>query len=389
MKQVQHKIISALLLIFLAFSVFSCKKPVPEETIKIGFAGPLSGEMASKGIPSRRATEIVIDKVNKKGGVNGKKVILFVENDMCRPEVAVNVASRLANKKVDGVIGHVCSGAMTAALSHSYKKHHIVNISFAATGPALTQSGEYPTFFRTIAADDAQAQIQMDLALNILGLKKIALIHDRSDYGLGLVQYTKRFIEVMREKDVEIVLFDGLIPGASDLMPTVRKIKESGADGVIFGGYHPDGARLVSQIRKAGLQTVFIGADGIFDETFPDLAGKYAEGVFATGPIDVSQNPLAIEAEREHLAAYHEPSGTFYLEGYAAILALLHAIEEADSTEPDAIMEALHTEYVDTPIGKIKFDEKGDATGVGFVIYQVKGDKFVPYTVDECSMEHK
>lgn len=384
MNRIKHATLPVVLMaVFLSFFILSCEKAPKEETIKIGFAAPLTGDMASKGIPSKKAAEIVIKKFNDRGGINGKRIVLFEEDDMCKPEVAANVAIRLMNKKVDGVVGHVCSGAMAAALNQTYKKNNIVNISFAATNPGLTQSGEYPTFFRTIAADDAQARVQVDFALEILGLKKFALVHDRGDYGRGLVQYAKRFIEVMGDKDVEIVLFDEIISGASDLTSMVRKIKDSGASCVIFGGYHPDGARLVSQMRKAGLLTIFIGADGILDETFIKFAGPSAEGVFATGPIDVSHNPLAIEAENEHFARYSEPSGTFYLNGYAAIVALLNAIEKSGSTDPQAIMNALHTEYVDTPLGKISFDEKGDAIGVGFAIYQVKGKAFTEYDMSE------
>ena len=129
---------------------------------------------------------------------------------------------------------------------------------------------------------------------------------------------------------------------------------------------------ILSAMRKKKMKTIFISDDGVKDDTFIKVAGKYAEGVYATGPQDVSSNPMAIAANKAHKKAYGKDPGAFFLNAYAATLALLNGIEKAGSTDYDAISKALKTEYVDTPLGKIRFDEKGDATGVGFSMYQVK-----------------
>ena len=120
-----------------------------------------------------------------------------------------------------------------------------------------------------------------------------------------------------------------------------------------------------------------MGGDGVKDDTFIKVAGKYCEGVYATGPMDISQNPLAIAAKKEHQDAYGSDPGAFFDNAYAASLALLNAIDKAGSTDYDAIVKALHTEYVDTPLGKIKFDDNGDATGIGFSVYRVENGTFV------------
>ncbi len=93
--------------------------------------------------------------------------------------------------------------------------------------------------------------------------------------------------------------------------------------------------------------------------------------------MDTSSNPLTIEAIKEHEAKYGEYPGAFYLNAYAAMLALLNAYEVSNSIEYDDIVQTLRTEYVDTPLGKISFDEKGDAIGIGFSMYQVKEGRFV------------
>lgn len=344
------------------------------DTIKLGVAGPHSGDLASYGIPTIKAAELVVKEVNAKGGVLGKQVELVVEDDVCRPEVATNTATKMVSDGVPVVLGHICSGATKAALG-IYKDSKIVAMSPSATNPALTQSGDYPNFFRTIASDDAQARLEVDFALDVLKLKKIAVLHDKGDYGKGLAEFAKAFLEA--DDRAEVVLYEGITPGAVDYSAVVQKIKRSGAEAVIFGGYHPEASKIVTLMTKKKVKALFISDDGVKDDTFIKVAGKYAEGVYATGPKDVAKNPLTIKAREAHQKEYKADPGAFFENAYAATLALLNAIEQAGSTDYDAVTNALRTKGVDTPLGNIKFDERGDAIGVGFSMYQVKDGVYV------------
>jgi len=344
------------------------------DTIKLGVAGAHSGDLASYGIPSVKAAELVVKDINAKGGILGKQVELLVEDDVCKPEVATNTATKLLSQGVHVVMGHICSGATKAALA-IYKAENIICMSPSATNPPLTQSGEYPNFYRTIASDDAQARLEVDYALDVLKAKKIAVLHDKGDYGKGLAEFAKGFLE--NDSRAEVVLYEGVTPGAVDYSAVVQKIRRSKADAVIFGGYHPEASKIVMQMRKKRMKTTFISDDGVKDDTFIKVAGKYAEGVYATGPRDTSKNPLTIAATEAHKKAYGADPGAFFLNAYAATQALLNAIKKAGSTDYDKVSAALKTEYVETPLGKIKFDEKGDATGIGFSIYQVKDGVYV------------
>jgi branched-chain amino acid transport system substrate-binding protein len=344
------------------------------DTIKLGVAGPHSGDLASYGIPTIKAAELVVKDINAKGGVLGKQVELLVEDDVCKPEVATNTATKMISEGVHVVLGHICSGATKAALG-IYKDSSIPVMSPSATNPALTQSGDYPNFFRTIASDDAQARLEVDFALDVLKLKKIAVLHDKGDYGKGLAEFAKAFLE--EEPGAEVVLYEGITPGAVDYSAVVQKIKRSQAEAVIFGGYHPEASKIVTQMRKKRMKTIFISDDGVKDDTFIKVAQKYAEGVYATGPKDVSQNPMAIAANEAHKKAYGADPGAFYLNAYSAAIALLNAIEQAGSTDYAAVTNALRTKDVDTPLGKIRFDDRGDAIGVGFSMYQVQNGEYV------------
>ena len=344
------------------------------DTIKLGIAGAHSGDLASYGLPSVKAAELVVKDINARGGILGKKVELLIEDDACKPEMATNTATKLVSKKVDIVMGHICSGATKAALG-IYNDARIIVMSPSATNPELTQSGQYPNFFRTIASDDTQAKLEVDFAMNRLKVKTIAVLHDKGDYGKGLAEYARKFAAAT--KNVKVVLYEGITPGAVDYSAIVQKIKQSGAEAVIYGGYHPEAASIVSQMRKKGLKTIFISDDGVKDITFIKVAGKNAEGVYATGPKDTSKNPLAIAANEAHKKTYGSEPGAFYLNAYAATQAILNAIQKAKSTDYTKVSNALHTYAVDTPLGKIKFDKKGDAIGAGFTMYQVRNGVYV------------
>jgi branched-chain amino acid transport system substrate-binding protein len=347
--------------------------PEPVEPIKLGVAGAHSGDLASYGIPSVRAAQLVVKQRNAMNGVNGRQIDVLVEDDVCKPEVATNTATKLVTEKADVVVGHICSGATKSALG-IYKESGIIAMSPSATNPALTQSGDYPNFFRTIASDDAQARLQVDFALDKLGLTKLAVLHDKGDYGKGLAEFAKGFLEA--DGRAEVVLYEGITPGAVDYSAVVQKIKRSEAEAVIFGGYHPEASKIVTQMRKKGMDTIFISDDGVKDVTFIKVAGEFAEGVYATGPVDTSKNPIAVEAIEAHKKEFGEDPGAFYLNAYAAAQALLNAIEKSGSTDFDVLKKTLQSEWVATPLGIIKFDERGDAIGVGFAVYQVQGGSF-------------
>ncbi|MEA3362004.1 MAG: branched-chain amino acid ABC transporter substrate-binding protein [Thermodesulfobacteriota bacterium] len=342
------------------------------DTIKLGVAGPHSGDLAPYGIPAMKAAQLVVKQINAKGGVLGKQVELLIQDDQCKPEIATNTATKLVSDGADVVLGHICSGATKAALG-IYKAAKIPVMSPSATNPALTQSGDYPNFFRTIASDDIQAKLAVDFAINELGLKKVAVLHDKGDYGKGFADFAKKYLD---ESDkIEVVLFEGITPGAMDYSSVVQKVRRYKAEALIFGGYHPEASKLVSQMERKRVKAVFISDDGVKDDSFLKVAGDAADGAYVTGPRDLSKIPLNAAATAEFKAEYGAEPGAFFQEGYAAALALLNAIEKAGSTDYAAVTAALRSEYVKTPVGKLKFDSRGDAEGVGFSVYKVeKGD---------------
>jgi len=344
------------------------------DTIKIGVAGPHTGDLAPYGLPTKDAAMMLAEQVNAAGGVLGKQIEVVPMDDQCKPEIATSAATKLVSEGVDIVIGHVCSGATKAALG-IYKESNIIAISPSATNPPLTQSGDYPNFYRTIAPDDDQGKLAASFATDKLGAKKIAILHDKGDYGKGFADFSQAAIEAGGK--AKVVLFEGVTPGAMDYSAVVQKIRREGADAVIFGGYHPEASKLVGQMKKKRVNVPFIGPDGVKGDGFLEIAGDDAEGVYATGPMDVSALAGNKQAKDDYVAKFGKEPGTFFDQGYAAMQTILNAIKESGGTDSAGLEKALRGSYVDTAVGKIKFDAKGDAEGVGFSVFQVQDGKFV------------
>ncbi len=344
------------------------------EVIKLGVPGAHSGDLASYGTPTLNAATLVAETFNAKGGILGKQIVVVPQDDECKPALATNAATKLVSDDVDIVLGHICSGATIAAMP-IYNNAKLVAISPSATTPTLTSSGQNPYFFRTIANDNVQANLSAVFVNDTLKAQRVAIIHDNGDYGKGYAETNKILIE--KAGKAEIVFFDAVNPEAVDYSAIVRKLKREKVDAVIFGGYHPTASKLVQQMARDRVRVAFIGPDGLKDDSFIRMAGKNSEGVYASSPSDTSNLAIHKEAHEQHLKKYNSEPGAFYYNGYAAAQVLLSAIEKAGSTDTDKIIAALRTEAIETPVGKISFDTKGDPLGVGLSMYQVKNGKFV------------
>jgi branched-chain amino acid transport system substrate-binding protein len=346
----------------------------PADTIKLGVIGPHTGDLAGYGIPVLNAAKMVVGEVNASGGINGKTMEIIAQDDQCKPELATNAATRLLADGVDIVLGPVCSGATKAALP-ILASQKLISISPAATSPALTQSGDFPYFFRTIPSDDAQALLAAKFAIQALGAKKIAIIHDKGDYGKGYAEFAKQFVEA--DGGAKVVFFEGITPGAVDYSSSVQKISRSGADTLIFGGYYPEASKILTNIRARKMKINFVSEDGVKTAAFLKLTGATGEGVYASSSNDTTQLPMTKKAFAAHFAAYGSEPGQFFEQGYAAAQAMVAALRKTKSTDSAELMKALRSDNVDTLLGSVRFDDKGDCVGAGFTMFKVVDGIFV------------
>lgn len=342
--------------------------------IVIGVAGSHSGDLAPYGLPTKEVVELLAADLNARGGLLGRPVKLLLFDDQCKPEIAANVATGMVSQGAQAVIGHICSGATRAALG-IYRDAKLIVISPSATNPPLTRSGDYPNFFRTIAPDDRQGELAAAFVTGKLAGRKVAVLHDKGDYGKGFADFARAALE--QGGQARVVLFEGITPGAMDYSAVIQKVRHAGADALIYGGYHPEASKLVAQLKKRRVDIPFIGPDGVMGSGFLAIAGANAEGVYATGPVDVSKFPINQQVRAAYLKKHGREPGTFFDQGAAAWQVLVAAIEQAGGTDAAALRKALQQNWVETSVGRIRFDAGGDAEGVGFAVYQVRGGKFV------------
>ena len=136
----------------------------------------------------------------------------------------------------------------------------------------------------------------------------------------------------------------------------VRKIGRNGAEAVIFSGYYPEAVKILSRMRKMQMRTIFIASDGVKADAFISSAGNDAEGVYVSGPKDVSGNPMAKAAIDAHRKEHGKDPGAFYLNAYSAALVLIQAYQKAGTTDPESIKSVMRNGVFNTPIGTIRFN---------------------------------
>ena len=176
----------------------------------------------------------------------------------------------------------------------------------------------------------------------------------------------KAFMNAGGKKEV---LFEGVNIGEKDYSAIVSKIKESGADYLMWGGLHTEGGLIMRQMRDQGMKTVMISGDGITDNEFASIGGPGVEGTLMTFGPDPRNNPAAKAVVAEFRAKGFEPEG-YTLYSYAAVQIMQQAAEKAKSLDPHKVADVMHSGMTfHTVIGDIAYDKKGDRTSVDYVWY--------------------
>ena len=339
--------------------------------ITIGIAGPMTGENAVFGGQIRSGVEQAIEDINAAGGVNGEKLVAKVGDDACDPKQAVNVANQIAGAGAKVVIGHYCSGSSIPA-SAVYAEEGVLQISPASTNPAYTDKRPGSTTFRVCGRDDQQGGIAGKYILDKYAGKKVAIVDDRSSYGKGLADETRKTYEASGSKPV---LVESIAAGEKDYSALVSKLKQAGAEVVYFGGYYQQAGLIVRQMRDQGVSAVLMGGDALQSSEFLGITGKGGEGTLFTFPPDQRKLPEAAEVVKKLKDKKIEPEG-FTLYSYAALQIWAAAANAAKSTDAEAVAAEMYKQDFKTVAGPIKFDDKGDPTVAGFVFYEFKNGTY-------------
>ncbi len=329
------------------------------DNLKIAVAGPLTGQLANIGDQFKAGAQAAADAINAKGGVMGRQIELVMEDDVCDPKQAVSVANRIVAEGIMFIDGHACSGSSIPA-SAVYAESGALMMSPASSNPALTDEAAakgWPTIMRLYTRDDGQGEFVGPWIAEKYKGKNVVVLHDKSAYGQGLADAVKK---KMNESGLTEVLYDGINPGEKDYTAVVTKLKELKADLVFFGGYHPEAGLMLRQAQEAGFKLNLMMGDSIASPEFWAVAGPAGEGTMFTFPTDPQGRPEAKAAVDAIKKTGFSPEG-FTLFSYAVVQAFAQGVERAGSDDPSKVAEALKNGTpIETAIGPIAFDEKGD-----------------------------
>ena len=332
--------------------------------VKIGVIAPLTGPNASFGAQLKNGTEQAADDLNATGGINGEKIKLVFGDDASEASQGVSVANQFVGEGVTFVIGAFNSG-VTMPASEVLAENNILEITPGSTNPQITERGFW-NIFRTCGRDDQQGAVAATYIVNKLKGKKIAVLHDKTPYGKGLADETRKAINAA---GITEVIYEGVNTGEKDFSAIVSKIKSTGAGVVYWGGVFTEGGLLVRQMKDQGVTATLMGGDGIATDEFAQVAGPGAEGTLMTFAPDPQKRPEAQPVLAKFAARKFKPE-SYTLYSYAALEIIKQAAAAAKSLDPKAVATEMHKGApYKTVIGDISYDAKGDITRPDYVMY--------------------
>ncbi len=334
------------------------------QDIKMAMIGPITGPNAAFGAQIKQGVEQAVADINASGGILGKKIVLSYGDDVSDPKQGVSVANKLSSEGVKYVVGPFNSG-VTMPASEVYQENGILEITPSATNPKVTERGMW-NIFRTCGRDDQQGTVAGAYIVKNFKGKKIAIVHDKTTYGQGLADETKK---AMVKGGMKEVLYEGVNIGEKDFAALVSKIKASGADLVYWGGLHTEAGLIVRQMRDQGVKAPMMGGDGITTDEFASVGGPGVEGTLMTYGPDARKNPAAKAVVEKFRAKKFEPEA-YTLYSYAAVEVIKQAAEAAKTLDTKKVAAQIKSgQKFKTVLGELSFDKKGDLTKLDYVMY--------------------
>lgn len=339
--------------------------------VKIGLMAPMTGPWASEGQEMKQVLNLLVEKLNKEGGLLGKEVEIISEDDAGDPRQAALAAQRLSTRGIVAVIGTYGS-SITEATQNIYDESEIIQVANGSTAIRLSEKG-LKYFFRTCPRDDEQGKVAAQ-TIEKLGFKNVAILHDNSSYAKGLASEAKGLLE---KKGMNIAFYDALTPGERDFNAILTKMKAAAPDVVFFTGYYPEAGLLLRQAREMNWNVPFIGGDATNHPDLVKIAGQDSAAgfYFLTAPLP---KDLDTAEAKSFVADFEKKYGSVPNSIYAVLAGdgfrvVTAAIKATGSTDPNKVADYLHTKLRDFPglTGKISFNEKGDRVGEVYRVYKV------------------
>jgi len=343
--------------------------------VKIGQVSPMSGPISHLGKDNEYGAKLAIDDLNAEGvQIGGQKITfqLVSEDDQGDPKIGTEVAQRLVDAGVAGVVGHLNSGT-TIPASKIYSDAGIPQISPSATNPDYTRQG-YKTAFRVIANDIQQGHALGEYAVEKAKATRIAVVDDRTAYGQGLAD---QFVAAVKANGGAIIDREYTTNTATDFNAILTAIKSKHPDLVFYGGMDAQAGPMAKQIKQLGISAHIITGDGAQTPEFIKLAGAAAEGQFASSPgIPRDKMPGFGAFNDKFKKSFNTEVQLYAPYEYDAVRVLVEAMKRANSTDPKVYLPELAKTDYNGVTGHIVFDDKGDIKNGLVTVYQVKNGQW-------------
>ncbi|MGI6421688.1 MAG: ABC transporter substrate-binding protein [Syntrophomonadaceae bacterium] len=302
------------------------------EVIKLGFLGALTGSVANYGIPGKKGMEMAIEEINASGGILGHQVEgVYDDNKGETTDITAIAKKYITRDKVVAMVGDPCTG-LTQVAGRIAQDNEVVILSAGATGTGVVEIGDY--VYRNTLLDIYAAPAVVDWMVNQKGWKNIAMITSLNNgYSTAL---TPVFKAAIADKGGNIVLDESINDGETDFTAQVTKLKNAGADVLVFTGYYTEAALIMNEVQKQNLDIVLVGGDGLYGQDLATLGKSAVEEkvIFYCGFSSDQPGPETAAFLESYRAKYNEEPDMFSAQYYDAVYILKKAMEDANSTDP-------------------------------------------------------
>jgi branched-chain amino acid transport system substrate-binding protein len=323
----------------------------------------MTGDAANDGQSELVGYKQAISDINAGGGVHGEKIVAKIYDNACDPKQAVAVAGKVVSDNIRYVLNTSCSAATLAAMK-VYAEEGVVGINTYSSNPNVTDEGYFANF-RDIYRDDDLAAVIAAHVVKRDAHKKITIIHDKSTFGQAIAGYFKSAINKAGVKEIAFEPYD---PVNHDYSVLATHLKDIGTEDLFIGGMPVEAGLIAKQLQSAGSRVQIYGGY-IASNDFWRVAGAAGEGALLAFSRDARTLPAVIDVvQRIQNAGAQVDSIT--LLAYAGAQVLAQALTKANSQNPRAVAEAIHSTTFNTILGAWTFDDKGDVKGLQNVMYR-------------------
>jgi len=362
--------------------VLSAGPAFAKDPIKIGAILSVTGPASFLGAPEAKTLEMLVDDVNKKGGINGHKVELIIKDSAASPEKAISFAKQLIEEdKVFAIIGPSTSGE-TMKIKGIVEEAKAILLSCAAAEVIVNPVAKY--VFKT-PQNDSFAARKIFEQMKKMGISKIGVVSSNTGFGkAGKEQIEK----IALEFGVEIAVNEVYDKAATDLTAVVTKLKSADVKAVVNWSIEPVQSIIAKNMKQIGLNVQLFQSHGFGNIKYVEAAGEAAEGIiFPAGrllivdvlPSNHPQKKLLSMYKKEYESKYKEDASTFGGHAYDAFIILEQAIKKA-GVDKDKVRDAIENLKGVVGTGGVFNFSAADHNGLdinAFEMLTVKDGKFV------------